>query len=144
LTVDILVIIILIAAGTYLWRSPELRWLGIGLVSIAAAFALVLIAAFTLVPRLVFRREPKFRDQYSLTFSADGIQFRTAHINSQLKWSMYSRALVDVHSYLLYYGSRQFTVIPKRVFQTSHQQQAFEHLLVQHVSPIVRREPRSI
>ena len=144
LTVDAVVISILIAAGTYLWRSPDLRWLGMGFVALAVGFALILSAAFTIVPRMVFRREPKFRDQYSLTFSADGIQFRTAHIDSKLQWSMYSRALVDVHSYLLYYGSRQFTVIPKRVFQNSQQQQAFEQLLVRHVSRIVRWEPRTI
>jgi len=42
---------------------------------------------------------------------------------------MYSRALVDAHSFVLYYGSRSFTVIPKRVFPTAEQQQAFEKLL---------------
>ena len=100
----------------------------------------MLIAAFTVIPPLAFRREPKFRDDYSLTFSPEGIHFRTAHIDSQLQWSMYSRALVDAHSYVLYYGSHQFTVIPKRVFQSAEQQQAFEQLLTQHVSQIVRRD----
>ncbi len=101
----------------------------------------MLIAAFTVIPPLVFRREPKFRDEYSLTFSPEGIHFRTAHIDSQLQWSMYSRALIDAHSYVLYYGSRHFTVIPKRFFESIEQQQAFEQLLTQHVSQIVRRDP---
>jgi len=48
--------------------------------------------------------------------------------------------LIDAHSYILYYGSRQFTVVPKRVFQSVEQQQAFEQLLTQHVSQIVRRD----
>jgi hypothetical protein len=100
----------------------------------------MLVAAFTIIPPLAFRREPKFRDDYALTFSSEGIHFRTAHIDSQLHWSMYSRALVDAHSYLLYYGSRQFTVIPKRVFPSADQLQAFEQLLTRHVSPIVRRD----
>jgi hypothetical protein len=100
----------------------------------------MLIAAFTIIPPLAFRREPKFRDDYSLTFSPEGIHFRTAHIDSQLQWSMYSRALIDAHSYMLYYGSRQFTIIPRRVFQSGEQQQAFEQLLSQHVSQIVRRD----
>jgi len=30
--------------------------------------------------RLIFRREPKFRDDYLLSFSPEGIHFRTAHI----------------------------------------------------------------
>jgi hypothetical protein len=102
-------------------------------------FALVLLAAFTVIPPLAFRREPKFRDDYSLTFSSEGIHFRTAHIDSQLQWSVYSRALVDAHSYLLYYGTRHFTVIPKRVFQSAEEQQAFELLLTQRISRIVSR-----
>ena len=96
-------------------------------------------AAFTVIPALAFRREPKFRDDYSLTFSSEGIHFRTAHVDSHLQWSMYSRALIDPHFYVLYYGSRQFIVIPKRVFQSIEQQQAFDQLLAQHVSHIVRR-----
>lgn len=108
--------------------------------AIAVTFAILLIAAFTIIPTLAFRREPKFRDDYSLTFSPEGIHFRTAHIDSQLQWTLYSRALIDAHSYILYYGPRQFTVIPKRVFQNIAQQQIFEQLLTQHVSEITRRE----
>ena len=96
--------------------------------------------AFTVIPPLIFRREPKLREDYSLNFSPEGIHFRTAHIDSQLEWSMYSRALIDAHSYVLYYGSLQFSVIPKRVFQSVEQMQAFEQLLTQHVSQIVRRD----
>lgn len=75
-----------------------------------------------------------------LTFSQEGIHFGRAHVDSQIQWSLYSRALVDAHSYVLYYGSRQFTVIPKRVFQSAEQQQIFEQLLTQHISEIVRRD----
>ena len=140
LRLDIVVTVVLLGVGAYLWRSPSLHWLGIVCVVVAVAFALMLVAAFTVIPPLAFRREPKFRDDYSLTFSPEGIHFRTAHIDSQLQWSMYSRALVDAHSYVLYYGSRQFTVIPKRVFQSAEQRQSFEQLLTQHGSQIVRRD----
>ncbi len=138
LRLDIVVTIVLVGIGVYLWRSPSLHWLGLACIVVAVVFALMLVAAFTVIPPLAFRREPKFRDDYSLTFSPEGIHFRTAHIDSQLQWSIYSRALVDVHSYVLYYGSRQFTVIPKRVFQSVEQLQSFEQLLAQHVSQIVR------
>ena len=140
LRLDIVVTVVLFGVGIYLCCSPSLRWLGIACVIIASVFALLLVAAFAVIPPLAFRREPKFRDDYSLSFSSDGIHFRTAHIDSQLQWSMYSRALIDAHSYVLYYGSRQFTVIPKRVFQSVEQQQAFEQLLAQRVSRIVRRD----
>jgi hypothetical protein len=140
LRLDIVVTIILAGIGIYLLRTSGSHWLGMACVIIAAVFALMLVAAFTIIPTLAFRREPKFRDDYSLTFSPEGIHFRTAHIDSQLQWSIYSRALIDTHSYVLYYGTRQFTIIPKRVFQSAEQQQGFEQLLAQHVSQIVRRD----
>ena len=137
---DIVSAVVVALLGVYSWRSPEYHWLS--LVCLVASFVLVVIlfAAFLVIPRLAFRSEAKFRDDYSLTFSRDGIHFRTAHIDSQLQWSMYSRALIDEHSYVLYYGSRQFTVIPKRVFQNAEQRQLFEQLLTQHVSKIIRRD----
>lgn len=141
LRLDIAVAAVLAGIGSYLWRSADLHWLGLTCIVLAGLFAVTLIAAFTVIPPLVFRREPKFRDDYALTFSPDGIHFRTAHIDSHLGWSMYSRALVDAHSYLLCYGSRQFTVIPKRVFQRSEEQEAFERLLTEHIPQIIRRQP---
>lgn len=142
LRVDLFVTVVVVLCGAYLWSTPSWHWLGVGFVTIAVVFVLILIAAFTVIPRFVFRRERKFRDDYSLTFSAQGIHFRTAHVDSQVQWSLYSRALVDAHSYVLYYGSSQFTVIPKRVFESAEQQQAFDRLLSEHVSQIVRRKPK--
>jgi len=137
---DIGVTVVLAGIGIALLRSPILHWLGLACIAVSAAFALMLIAAFTVIPSLAFRWEPKFRDDYSLTFSPEDIHFRTTHIDSRLQWGMYSRALIDAHSYILYYGSRQFTVIPKRAFQSAGQQQEFERLLAEHVPRIVRRD----
>jgi len=97
----------------------------------------MLVAAFALIPSIAFRRQPKFRDEYSLSFSPEGIHFRTTHIDSDLKWGIYTWALADVYSFILYYGSQQFTVIPKRVFESPSQRQAFEQLLRQNVSRVV-------
>jgi len=81
----------------------------------------------------------KFRDDYSLTFSADAIHFRTAQIDSHLQWSMYSRAW-SMPILTCSITAPPVTVIPKRVFQSAEQQQAFEQLLIQHISEIVRRD----
>jgi hypothetical protein len=140
LRLDIVAAVILAGMGGFLWQSTSTHWLGVVFVVVAVVFVLMLIAIFIIIPPLVFRREAKFRDEYSLAFSPEGIHFRTAQIDSKLQWNIYTRALVDAHSYLLYYGSRQFTVIPKRVFESSEQQQAFELLLTQHISQIVRRD----
>ena len=139
LPLDTVAIVLGMGIGAWLWRTPARHWLGVGCVALSTVLLLMIVAAFTIIPRLLFRREPKFRDEYFLTFSPVGIHFRTDSIDSQLQWNLYSRVLVDAHSYVLYYGSTQFTVIPKRAFQDAEQQEAFERLLARHVSQIVRR-----
>jgi hypothetical protein len=140
LKLDVTLTFVLAGIGIYCWYLVSPHWVGALFLVVSVGFAILLIAAFTVIPSFVFRHEPKFRDEYSLTFSPEGIHFKTAHIDSQLQWSLYSRALIDSHSYLLYHGVRQFTVIPKRVFESAEQQQAFEQLLVQHVPEITRRD----
>ena len=83
---DMVMAVVLAAAGAYLWRSPSSHWLGVFFVGASAAFVLFLFAAFVIGPPLAFRLEPKYRDDYSLTFSPEGIHFRTVHIDSQLQW----------------------------------------------------------
>ena len=139
LRLDIAVVIATAAVGAYLWHSPDSRWYGVTVVGVSAVFALMLVAAFTVIPIVVFRRDPKYRDEYSLTFSPEGIHFRTAHIDSELQWSIYSRVLVDAHSFVLYWRSSYFTVISKLLFHSVVQQEVFEKLLVQNVSTIVRK-----
>ena len=95
----------LAALGAYFWRSPNSHWFGVAFVLVSAVFSLILVAAFLVIPHLAFRHQPKFRDEYSLKFSPEGIHFKTGHIDSHLEWSIYSRALVDAHSYVLYWGS---------------------------------------
>lgn len=136
LPLDIVVIVVLTALGVYEWQSGS-RGFGIGLLCVSGLFVLMIVAAFAIIPRIAFRSEPKFRDDYSLRFSPQGIHFRTAHIDSDLQWGMYTGALVDAYSFILYYGSRQFTVVPKRVFQDGSQRQTFERLLVQNVLNVV-------
>lgn len=136
---DIVMAIGLAAAGAYLWRSPGSHSSGVFAIGASAAIVLLLLAAFVVAPSLVFRLNPKYREDYSLTFSAEGIHFRTVHIDSQLQWSLYSRARIDAHSYILYHGTRTFTVLPKRVFESSEQERAFEELLARHVAKIVKK-----
>jgi hypothetical protein len=59
----------------------------------------MLIAAYFMLPRRLFRRNPKLHDEYSLVFSDDGIRFRTSHIDSQLAWNLYSHVLMTADSY---------------------------------------------
>jgi hypothetical protein len=137
---DCAVIAVLIGVSVALWRTADLHWLAVGSAAVSAAFALLLTSAFTIFPVLAFHRDPKFRHEYSLTFSDDGIHFCTDHIDSHLEWGIYSRAVINARSYALYHGARQFTVVPKRVFSREEQRLAFENLLTRHVANTVRRD----
>jgi len=139
LKLEVGIVVVSACLGVYFWNSVDPPWWGVGLVCLSAVFTLVLVAAFVAIPRLVFRREPKFRDEYKLTFSPDGIHFSTAHINSQLQWGMYKRALISAHSYVLYYGTHSFSLIPKRVFETPDRLSAFELLVSEKIPEISRK-----
>jgi hypothetical protein len=114
--------------------------MGIAFFSVGALFALLLLSAFTIVPVLAFRREPKFQDEYSLTFSPNGIHFRTSKIDSEIQWALYSWALIDAKSYVLYWGRESFTIVPKRVVDGSGQRGAFEMLLAEKIPRIVGKQ----
>jgi hypothetical protein len=139
LRLDVAVALLVAIGGAYLWQSGNSRLMGMALFSVAVLFALVLLSAFTVIPVLAFRREPKFRDEYSLTFSPGGIQFRTSKINSDIQWALYSWALIDAQSFVLYYGKESFTIVPKRVFDSSSQRDAFEKLLAENIPRIVNK-----
>jgi hypothetical protein len=137
---DIVAIVAVAGGGVYLWSSGIARILGQVGVGGACAVVLSMIATYTVIPRLAFRRELRFREEYSLGFSLDGVHFRCAGVDSRIQWSWYSRALIDADSYLLYYGPRRYTFIPKRVFASTEQQLAFEQLLAEKLPQVVRRD----
>lgn len=135
---DLTVSVIAAGAGIYFLRDDGLRWLGISVIIVSTLFLLIFTAAFLFVPRFVFRREKKFRDAYQLQFSPEVIRFKTASIDSELKWELYTNVLEDRHTYLLYYGHGAFTVIPKRVFSNAAQREAFDALLTRSIKAVVR------
>ena len=69
LKVDIVVIVLAAGLGLYEWHSLDSPLWGVSLVLVSVVLALVLVVGFGIVPKMVFRGEPKFRDEYSLSFS---------------------------------------------------------------------------
>jgi hypothetical protein len=74
LPLDIAVITAVVIFGAYEARSGS-RGLGIALLGVSGVFALMLVAAFTIIPKIAFRSQPKLRDDYSLRFSPQGSTF---------------------------------------------------------------------
>jgi hypothetical protein len=85
--------------------------------------------------RRYFRGDPKFRDQYQFTFSEQGIAAKTSQLDAKLSWSLYTKYLENSRMYVLVYGEdlRMMTVVPKRAFQNSLQENSFRELLSRHV-----------
>ena len=113
---DLLGGVIAISCGVYLLNTIEtvtLAWF-----SIVAGVVLVslVIYAIYVLPRLMYRSQPKLKDEYRLEFRDDGIEFKTKEIDSNLKWSVYHSWLRDSEFYLLYHGTRDVSVIPRRSF----------------------------
>jgi hypothetical protein len=107
-----------------------------------AVIAFVVLAGVALfhgylvdLPRRYFRGDPKFRDEYTLTFTDTGIEFRTAHLNASLAWSLYTDVIETDKFYLMVYGKgiHSLSIVPKRAFTDAGQETAFRQMLRRHL-----------
>jgi hypothetical protein len=87
------------------------------------------------LPRGYFRGDPKYREEYNLTFSEKGIDFKTQNINSSIAWSLYTRVIENDSFYILVYGKNihSLSIIPKRVFRDSQQERTFREMLRRNI-----------
>ncbi|HYY59164.1 MAG TPA: YcxB family protein [Pyrinomonadaceae bacterium] len=99
------------------------------LLSTGMVLFVFVLALFLVFPRQRFRSDPKYRDEYSLEFTEDGIHFVTEQVDSRLNWSLYNRVLENESFYVLVYGKGMISVIPKRAFTAAAQEKAFRSLL---------------
>ena len=150
----------LAASRLYFWRSPQLlaRFalivvaFAIGMLvldalmdfvvplwALAAMVVLVCVAWFhgfvIDVPRKRFRGDPKFRDEYHLTFSHEKIEFRTENVSATFAWNFYTRVIEDANFYLLVYGNDipSLSIIPKRTFRDANQETLFRQMLRRNI-----------
>src|SRR5262245_6546170 len=84
----IIALVVVLLAGLYLLFSTGEPVIFFGLSVFLMIVSTPLIFYFV-TPRMTFRREARFHDTYHLRFAAEGIEFKTAHINSQLDWALY-------------------------------------------------------
>jgi hypothetical protein len=104
-------------------------WVNLALMSLAA---LAWFRGYLVdLPRNYFRGDPKFRDEYHLTFSDAGVEFQTQNMSSMIAWSFYTDLIENDSFYILIYGKNINTVsiLPKRVFQNRKQETIFRQLL---------------
>jgi predicted RND superfamily exporter protein len=140
LPLDIAMIAVCAIVGFLSLRSDDSQWFGIFSIAAAAALSVMILISLFVIPTIVFRSDPKFKDEYELDFSSDGIHFKTAHIDSEIQWSFYQKALIIPSAYVLYNGKRNVSVIPKRVFESPEKLALFDSLVVEKVPQIARKK----
>ena len=91
-------------------------------------------------PRTYFQGDPKFRDDYHLTFTDAGIEFHTQNMSSMTAWNFYSGVVESDSFYILIYGRNihSLSIVPKRAFQSSNQDTTFRQILRRNVDPTLK------
>lgn len=104
------------------------------------AMALLVDTAFVYniffnMPRRYFRKNDNLRDEFQLSFSHEGVSVKTSQIDSKLAWTLYTKVAENSSLYVIVYGkdARMMTAVPKRVFQSAHEELEFRRLLREHV-----------
>ena len=116
---DIIAGLLGICLGLYLTFVIKIGWIGWLVIAVGIILLTMLAYAIFLLPLLIYQSQPKLKDEYRLSFSEGGIDFKTSQIDSKLQWSLYHSWRLDPKFYILYYGKRELTVIPRRALDVS-------------------------
>ena len=135
---DKVVAILLFGFGVYCVSAVGLRWWTVIWFPLAVVEWFDLLSLDRLRTRIWFRRNPKFREEYCLTFSPESIHFKTASIDSTLQWDYYERIIENSRLFLLMYGKGLYTLIPKRCFHSDEELNTFRALIEEKIP---RRAP---
>jgi hypothetical protein len=127
--IDKVVAIILLVAGLYLLWIAGVRWWTIVWFPIAAAEWFNMLSPRPLQILYWFKHNPKFRETYHLTIDQNGLHFQTKTIDSHIQWNHFSRLLEDNRLCLLIYGTRMYSVFPKRAFKTEGELETFRAIV---------------
>ena len=102
---------------------------------VATLAVIVCLVIYFYVPVRIFKQTKKFLEEYDLTFSDEGIIFKTNDINSELNWELYEKVLESREFYYMLYGTT-YTLLPKRVFKDSKSQELYRDLVTENLGPI--------
>jgi hypothetical protein len=129
---DKVVAILLLLYGIYVTIILGVKWWTVIFIILAPVEWFNLLSPYKLQARLWFKWNPKFHEAYEISFSEDAIHFKTLTIDSNINWTMYNKMLEDDQIFLMIYGKRMYSVIPKRVFANDDEINAFRKLAQTH------------
>ncbi len=130
---DKIVAVILFCMGVLASYYAGLRWWTVIWFPLAIAEWFNALSLKPLQIRYVFKHNPKFRENYHLTFEEDAIHFQTPTIDSRVRWDHFDSFLEDDRLFLLIYGTRMYSIIPKRAFRSETEQREFRSLIARKI-----------
>ena len=86
------------------------------LLSSALWFVLMILFWF-LLPRIVYRKAPVFKDRLRSSLAASHFEIENARGSRGWEWSEFSSWIESPHFFHLYFTSRSFFIIPKEAFE---------------------------
>lgn len=129
LSLTILISVLSIGLGVFYLSLDRQLQVGYLLLIIPIVLIGILLFVFTVFPRILYKRDNKYEDLYTITFGENGIDFEKKGTATHIDWLAYTKVYQDRNAYILYYGKNDFTIIPRRVFQDNGEEAAFRRLL---------------
>jgi hypothetical protein len=137
LEVVVSLILFVIGLGVTLYMRVSLYSVFLMVVSIFYLF--VTFIFYQIIPEKRSRLESKFRDEYYLSFSQDGVKYKNSQIDNIYPWTHYQKVWEAPKYYYLIYSKEGVTIIPKRAFATLEDEQSFRQLLAEKMKSSIRK-----
>ena len=77
---------------------------------------LMMILFWFLLPRIVYKKSPAFKQKFKVVFNETGMTLETETASRSFAWKEFSTWMESPHFFHLYFNSRSFFLIPKEAF----------------------------
>lgn len=136
---DVVLAIIGVPCALLVFFLLSLKWLGVLLVIGTVWFSCVIGYLYWYGQVMKFRKTPKYKEEYHMVFSEEGILFETATLHSELKWDTYTALWESKECYYLVQTKQIYSILPKRAFAGDVEKTAFERMAEQGVKSPKRK-----
>ncbi|WP_371264809.1 YcxB family protein [Paenibacillus sp. BC26] len=116
LVIDLLISLLLISISLYLIISYKTTVYYSFLLFIGVLFIVIIFLRMVIIPGIIYRRTPKYHQEYYLEFNEDKILFVLGNNRSEFEWSYYIDIRETNGFIYLYYAKKAYSIIPKRIF----------------------------
>jgi hypothetical protein len=125
-------ILFILLSLTMLVIQAGFVWLWCILIGLSSLILISAYASLNRVPQSQFKSTPMVKETYTFTFSLENIVYHTESIKSSAKWDIFNNYLEDDNSIIMYYGKREMTIIPKRIFADNEELNKAKDLMAEH------------